>query len=196
MVNRNTHEWFAAEVLVHESALRGYLTRFLQSAPDVSDVVQETYAKLLALNDTERARITSPHAFLFTTARNVALDRLRRQRVVSLDLLVELDDWDVLNYRPALDEELNTRQELAQLADVIRSLPERCRQVLTLRKLYGMPQKEIARRLGISEHTVEKHVANGVRFCAERMLAAREREAHERATDGRTKPHEHKRDVE
>jgi transposase len=34
-----------------------------------------------------------------------------------------------------------------------------------------MSQREIAQRLKITESTVEKHVAYGVRLCAERMFA-------------------------
>ena len=51
--------------------------------------------------------------------------------------------------------------------DRIQTLPDRCRQILTLRKIYGLPQKEIARQLGIAEHTVEAQVGAGVRRCAE-----------------------------
>lgn len=165
--------WFAQHVLGHETALRGYLRRYLRENAEVADGVQETYARLLGLSEDELLAIRSVHAFLFTTARNVALDWLRKQRVVSLDLMAELESFDVLDEGPSIDEELNTRQELAMLAEVLATLPERCRQVLTLRKIYGLSQKEIAKQLGISENTVEKHVANGVRLCAARIYAAR-----------------------
>ena len=56
------------------------------------------------------------------------------------------------------------------VAMAIASLPERCREVLTLRRIYELPQKEIAARLGISEHTVEVQVANGMRRCAHFMM--------------------------
>jgi len=46
-------------------------------------------------------------------------------------------------------------QELEMLTQAIQSLPTRCRQILTLRKIYGLSQKEVAAELGISEHTVE-----------------------------------------
>jgi RNA polymerase sigma-70 factor (ECF subfamily) len=39
--------------------------------------------------------------------------------------------------------------------------------VLTLRRLYGLSQREIAARLGISENTVEHQVTIGVRKCTE-----------------------------
>jgi DNA-directed RNA polymerase specialized sigma24 family protein len=94
--------------------------------------------------------------------------------VVSLDALAEMGSVDVLDQAPSAEEGLNTRQELALLMDAIASLPDRCREVLTLRKLYGLSQREIAQRLAITESTVEKHVAHGVRLCAERMFAKRE----------------------
>jgi RNA polymerase sigma factor (sigma-70 family) len=170
--DRNT--WLAKEVLVHERALRGYLGRFFSEPSDVQDAVQETYARILSLPDATRSTVHNWHAFLFTTARNIALDRLRRRRIVSLDALAEIDSVHVMDERPTAYEELSARQELTMLADTIATLPDRCRQVFTLRKLYGMSQKEIASHLGISESTVEKHVATGVRLCAERMYASRE----------------------
>lgn len=165
--------WLTKEILVHERALRCYLSRFFKNAADVEDVVQETYARLLSLTDSASTAVRNWHAFLFTSARNVALDRVRRARVVSLDTLAEMDSAAVLDQAPTVDEALNARQELALLLATIASLPDRCREVLTLRKLYGLSQREIADRLTISESTVEKHVAYGVRLCAEHMFAAR-----------------------
>jgi RNA polymerase sigma factor (sigma-70 family) len=165
--------WLAKDILVHEQALRGYLTRFFKNVADIEDVVQETYARLLSLSDSGSAAVRNWHAFLFTSARNVALDRIRRGRVVSLDTLAEMGSVDVLDQTPSADEALNARQELALLLETIASLPDRCREALTLRKLYGLSQREIAQRLAITESTVEKHVAYGVRLCAERMFAKR-----------------------
>jgi RNA polymerase sigma-70 factor (ECF subfamily) len=165
--------WLAKEILVHERVLRGYLSRFFKNVADIEDVVQETYARLLGLNDGAWAAVRNWHSFLFTTARNVALDRIRRSRVVSLDALAEMGSVDVLDQAPSVDEALNARQELALLWETIASLPDRCRETLTLRKLYGLSQREIAQRLEIAESTVEKHVAYGVRLCAERMFAKR-----------------------
>jgi len=165
--------WLAKEILIHERALRGYLARFFRNMSDIDDAVQETYARLLGLSESATAAVRNWQAFLFTSARNVALDRIRKSRVVSYDALAEIESLHVLDQQPSADEALNARQELTLLAEAIAGLPDRCREVLTLRKLYGMPQRDIAMRLGISESTVEKHVAYGVRLCAERMFAQR-----------------------
>ncbi|MBE2212268.1 MAG: sigma-70 family RNA polymerase sigma factor, partial [Opitutaceae bacterium] len=58
-------------------------------------------------------------------------------------------------------------RELEHLTAVIQALPERSRQVLTLRKIYGLSQREIAVRLGIEERAVEAHLADGMRRCIE-----------------------------
>jgi len=56
---------------------------------------------------------------------------------------------------------------LQLLIQAIQSLPDRCRQVVTLRKIYGLSQKETAARLDITENTVEVQSAIGLRKCIE-----------------------------
>jgi RNA polymerase sigma-70 factor (ECF subfamily) len=101
------------------------------------------------------------------------MEHLRQRRWVSLDALPELGTSDVVvgsGQEPPPDETVNATQELNLLARVIASLPDKCREVLTLRKIHGLPQKQIAARLGIAEHTVEKHISYGIRLCATRLL--------------------------
>jgi RNA polymerase sigma factor (sigma-70 family) len=156
--------WFAAEVQPHESALRGWLRQQFPQLSDIDDIVQEAFARVLRARS--RGPVTTPRALLFTTARHVAIDLLRRNKVVSFEPLTELRDLAVYDDGPGVAESAARRQELEILTHAIQSLPDRCRQVLTLRKIYGLSQKEIAAELGISEHTVEVQVANGMRRCA------------------------------
>ena len=100
------------------------------------------------------------------------LEWCRRERLNFREFLPETGTSCVLDESPSAYEQLGVRQELELLGRAIASLPERCREVLILRKLYGLPQKEIAARLGITENTVEKHAANGVRFCADYLGAS------------------------
>ena len=157
--------WFAEEVQPHEASLRAYLRSVFPSLPDVDDLVQESYARLLRAK--EAGRISYAKAFLFTTARNAALDFFRRKKVVSIEGIADLGELSVLEDRPDAAETVNKQQELDLLSQAIQSLPDRCRQVLTLRLVYGLAHKEIAADLGISEHTVKAQLAKGMRRCAE-----------------------------
>ena len=75
--------WFAEEVQPHESALRSWLKVRFASCPDIDDVVQESYIRILRARTT--GKIEHPKAYLFSTARNAMLDRLRRARVVAFE---------------------------------------------------------------------------------------------------------------
>jgi RNA polymerase sigma factor (sigma-70 family) len=155
--------WFAEEVQPHESSLRAYLHSVFPSLPDVDDLVQESYARLLRAK--EAGRISYAKAFLFTTARNAALDFFRRRKVVSIDSVGDMHELSVLEDSPDAAETVNKQQELDLLSQAIQTLPDRCRQVLTLRLVYSLSHKEIAAELGISEHTVKAQLAKGMRRC-------------------------------
>jgi RNA polymerase sigma factor (sigma-70 family) len=171
---KSTTGWFFG-ILAHERDLRAFVARCLPHRDEVSDVVQETYARLLALSPERRGAVRTWRPFLFATARNVAMDHLRRKEIVSLEALPETHGADVVwrgGDEGSPDEIVNLTQERRLLEQIIASLPEKCRQVLMLRKIHGLSQKEIALRMGIAEHTVEKHVSHGVRLCAARLLEA------------------------
>ena len=152
--------WFAEEVQPHEGALRTYLRGRFPGHPDIEDLIQETYARLLRAR--EQTPLRNPKSFLFSTARNAAFDFFRRRQIVAIDGIAEIELLPVLEDRPGVPEALSHDQDLQLLAEAIQALPERCRQVLTLRKIHGLSHREIATRLGISEHTVNAQVAIGV----------------------------------
>ena len=152
--------WFAEEVQPHESSLRGYLRGKFPGYPDIDDLVQETFARLLQAHG--QAPVRLPRSFLFATARNAAYDYFRRRKIIAIDGIAEIDLLPVLEDRPGVAETVCHDQELQLLAEAIQALPVRCRQVLTLRKIFGLSHREIAGQLGISAHTVNAQVAIGV----------------------------------
>lgn len=156
--------WFAADIEPHAPALRSWLQGRFSSLTDLDDIMQEAFSKVCQAHQT--VGITSPRAFLFTTARNLALDRLRRHQIVKIESLAEIESLSVYSDKDGVAETVAKNQELELLTQAIQSLPDRCRQVLTLRKIYGISQREIAVQLGITEHTVEAQVGIGVRKCA------------------------------
>ncbi len=157
-------DWFAAEVQAHEPSLRAWLRGKFPFLPDLDDVVQESYLRLIRAR--EAGKVGYAKAYLFTTARNFALDFFRRRQVVTIEPVADLADLRVLEDKPHAADALSRQQELDLLAEAVRALPDRCRQVMTLRLLYGLSQKEIAAELRISEHTVKAQLAKGMRRCA------------------------------
>lgn len=155
--------WFVEEVQAHEPTLRSWLRGLFPSLPDMDDVVQESYVRLIRAR--EAGKVGYAKAYLFTTARNAALDFFRRRKIVAIDAVGDLSDSNVLDERPGVADAVSKQQELDLLAEAVRGLPDRCRQTLTLRLLYGMSHKEIAAELKISEHTVKAQLAKGMRRC-------------------------------
>lgn len=161
------NRWFTEEVHPHESSLRAYLRQVFPSLPDIDDVVQESYLRLLRAKET--SRIQYAKALLFTTARNLALDFFRRRGVVRIDAIDDVEQLAPVAESPDAAEAASRQQELDFLAEAVSDLPERCRQVLTLRLLYGYSMRQIAEHLGMSSLTVKTHLARGMRRCAERL---------------------------
>ncbi|MBX3737897.1 MAG: RNA polymerase sigma factor [Candidatus Didemnitutus sp.] len=156
--------WFATEVQPHRPALRAWLLARFPTLPDVDDVVQESLSRMVQAR--EVSPIRSARALLFTTARNLALDAVRRQRVVAFEPITDDTDPTVLTDAADVVASVTKQQELELLTKAIQSLPERVRQIFTLRTAYGLTQKQIANQLGVSESTVEKQMAAGIRQCA------------------------------
>lgn len=156
--------WFAEEVQPHEPALRAYLQARFPSLGDYDDIVQESYVRLLRAQAAGHVRYA--RAVLFTTARNAALDLFRRRRVLPMEAVTDFKELSVLEEQPGVAERVDQQYELEVLADAVRALPDRCRQVIMLRYLDGLAYKAIATQLGISPETVKVHMAKGMRRCA------------------------------
>lgn len=162
--NPEVARWFATEVQPHRPALRAWLLARFPTLPDIDDVVQESLARMVLARTVSPIR--SARALLFTTARNLALDAVRRQRVVAFEPITDDTDPTVLTDAADVVASVTKQQELELLTKAIQSLPERVRQIFTLRTAYGLTQKQIAEKLGVSESTVEKQMAAGIRQCA------------------------------
>ena len=157
--------WFAEELQPHASELRSYLTARYPTLSDVDNLVQESLVRVLRAR--QSGDIRSSKSLLFAIARNVAIDTLRRQRVVSFEPISEFGESSGFIDPVDVPETVSKRQEVALLGQAIETLPAGCRRVFTLRAAYGLSQRQIAERLKISENTVEKQMAKGIRRCTD-----------------------------
>lgn len=171
-ISDSKRKWFADKVLAHEPLLRGYLQCLVPRSPDIDDLLQETYARLLATADGEIERVRATGEFVCRTAHSLVLERIRSQRVVSLDLMAQMESLQVMHSIPWLDRIPDTRQELTLLRRIVTGLPRRYRKIFVLSKVHGFPHEEIAALLGIPQRKVEQQIAAGIRLCATRMFAS------------------------
>ena len=176
-------EWFRQQILPHEGALVRFLRRKWVNLKDVEDIRHDIYVRVLEA--AERERPSQPKAFLFSVAKNLLIDRARHDRIVAIDLLEDLDDLNVLIDEVTPERRASGREQLQRLSALFDRLPRRRRQVVWMRRIEDLPQKEIAHRLQIAEATVEKHLVLGIRALAEAFYghATRPDESAEDSTD-------------
>lgn len=155
--------WVAREVLPHEYRVRQWLRRSGTSGEDADEIVQEAYCRLAMLGSVDH--IDNAYAYFFSIVRNLLLRRLKRQRIVPLETIAEVDAWH--DDRPSPEQMVAGRLAYARALDMIGRLPERCRRIVQLRKIEGWSQRRIAEHLGTTEKAVEKQVWLGVRALRE-----------------------------
>jgi RNA polymerase sigma factor (sigma-70 family) len=156
--------WFKREVLSHEEILMRFLARVWPHRDELADIRQEAYARVYEA--AKKARPQAPKAFLFTTARHLMADRVRRERIVSIRAGGDTEFLNVLVDEISPEQRVSANEELVRVARAFDRLSSKCREVVWLRRVKELTQKEVAKRLGLSEKTVEKHLRTGARLLA------------------------------
>jgi RNA polymerase sigma-70 factor (ECF subfamily) len=174
-MNDALEHWFAREILSHEQSLMRYLLRVWPNRDDVPDLRQEIYVRVF--ESAQNVRPDFPKSFLFTTARHLMTDRLRRSRIIFIGARGDLDKLNVLVDELSPEHHMTSLQELQLMAQAFDGLPPQCRTVMWLRKVEQLSQKEVAARLGVQEKAVEKQVARGMRLLTAAVLAGNDNAA-------------------
>jgi RNA polymerase sigma factor (sigma-70 family) len=160
--------WFVREVLPLEADLIQFLRRSGRTASDIEDIRQDIYMRVCAAAYTEIPNPTRP--LVFAVARNLLIDRIRHEQVVPIEVVENLDALNIAIEEPSPVRVVIAREELRRLQRALEKLPERTRSIVVMHKIDGMPVREIAKRTGHSERTVERSLTEGVRALAEIML--------------------------
>ena len=146
--------------------MRAQLSRWrLPEGLEASDIVQECYARLAAMDCV--AGILNPRAYLFSVARNIMLMHLRRSRVVSIRAVGDLETYALATDEPTPEQQVSDGEQLELLASAVAALPEPGRQAFILRVIDDLPHREIGQRLGLSDDAVQKSVAKSLRILAD-----------------------------
>lgn len=154
--------WVGSHVLPHEAAVRAWLKRWTGREQDIDDVIQEAYCRLAAMDDV--THVGNGRAYLFQTTRNIVLEQVRRSKIIRIDNLTDMGALSLVDEAPPMDRVVSGARELQRVERLIERLPAKCRQVFILKRIYGVPQREIARMLGLSQAAVEKLASRGLRL--------------------------------
>lgn len=130
---------------------------------DIEDIVQETFVK--SFEASQQQQIRHPRAFMLKTARHLALNLVVRSEHRLVDHAEEVPGWDAMESSANVESEVDSQERFLHFCRAVRELPLQCRRAFILKKVYGLSQREIAEYLGISESTVEKHIARGTLDC-------------------------------
>ncbi|MDE8652560.1 RNA polymerase sigma factor [Novosphingobium album (ex Liu et al. 2023)] len=156
-------EWVSVEILPHEREARRWLTRS-RLPVETDDIIQEAYARIAALDSVSHIR--NGRGYFLATVRSLALQHLRRTKIIRMDYLADLALSQIGDDRPGPEAIVWSRHEIQRL---ILSLPERCRDIFHLCRIKGYTQKEAAEALGISENVVEKQIARAMEILTVRF---------------------------
>ncbi len=152
--------WFVGEVLPLEAALIQFLYHNWRNADEVPDLLHDVYVRVyeFAKNETpENAK-----AFVFATARHLIIDRVRRERIVPIEIMSDMDLLGLAVEEPGPERSAIARAELRRLENALARLRPRFREAFVLRQIEGLSRREIAARMGVGEETVKQYLADGI----------------------------------
>ncbi len=135
--------------------LKSFMMRRGASPEQAEDLVQEAMISVWTKAGLYNPDKGSVLTWVFTIAKNLRIDRIRKEASMPL---AELIDYDAPSDEPGHDEMLMRRQESQQVARALTEIPPEQKQVLMLSFVEDMPQMEIARRLGLPLGTVKSRM--------------------------------------
>jgi len=165
MAQSDVNDWFVREVLPLETMLMQFLRRGWRNSADLKDLCQDVYVRVYEAAQKEMP--VPAKAFVFATARNLLIDRVRKEKLVPIEAMADLDALGIALDEPGPDRSVIARQELRRLQTALDQLPPRQREAVLMRKIEGLSRPEIAARMGIAEPTVSVHLAAGMATLAD-----------------------------
>lgn len=147
--------------------LRRFLVARLRNQADADDVVQDTFIKLQQAAQAEA--IENPKALAFSIARNLSVDLIRKNSRAKTresaysEKTVDRAGDDYIDPTPTAEQSVAAREEVDHVLSVLSGLSPKVRQAFVLHKIDGHSYADVARLMGISKSTVEKHMIKALR---------------------------------
>lgn len=164
---REMDSWFSANLFPHEGLFLSVGRRMTGSTETAREILHDIYADFVTA-DKWRA-ITHPKSYALRAIRNVAASLFQRSKIVSIELVANMETFDQADLGPDAHEILSAKERRRIVLEAIEGLPPQCRKVMKMRRLKEMSPPAIAKELGISVSMVEKHLAKGMAIVAARL---------------------------
>lgn len=158
-------DWLTSNVLPFEAELRTMLRKVCNGPAEVDDVVQEMYYKLMSMPEVQHVR--EPKGFAVRVAKNLVMDRMRRDAIVRIEAMSNLEELELEDQAPSAERVAMARAELNWVMGMIANLPPRCKRVVMARRIDGLSQSETAASLGVSEGVVAKEMFKGMKLISQ-----------------------------
>ena len=142
-------ESFKNEFLPYHRKLYSVAYRLLENAADAEDRVQEADLKLWATRDGLRG-ISNPAACRVRWVKNMCFDLLRSGKYVLSRQTVELTAVQDISQA----DNLEVRDEVRQVKDIIAHLPEQQQRIVNLRDVKGCSYEEIEQVTGLNSTNI------------------------------------------
>jgi RNA polymerase sigma-70 factor (ECF subfamily) len=147
-----------SQLSVQRSDLLDYVGRQVRDSALSEDIVQEAYLRLLIFEAKPETTITNARAFLRRISLNLVRDHFRRAARMHV---VELSDT-IPCPQPAVDQQLERKQLIGLVADILKAMPRLRREVFIRRRVRGQSASEVAAALALSSSAVSNHVARAI----------------------------------
>jgi len=153
-------------ILLHQP-LRQFAYSILKSGEEAEELVSDLFLRIWQKKE-ELTEIDAPLLYFYTTAKNMAINRLTKQK---RQAALEAKGWLVQMTQTSYDPEqiMMTEEMLHQIRKTIHELPDRCKLIYKLVKEDGLKQKEAADLLQLSVKTIEAQLAIALRRIARCM---------------------------
>lgn len=172
-----THARALSELFEHHNqTLVSFLMGRLGNEAEAKEVAQEAYVRMLQLD--QPGAVSFLRAYLFKTAANIAMDRVRH-RLCAERLDPVYQDEELTNTVDP-EREVSAREELAIVRQALMELPARYRRAFLLKRFDDLSTDAVGKALGIQEAQARKYLRRVAAYCRLRLDGLTETEAKER----------------
>lgn len=144
----------------YQSSLKYFIARYLVNPQDIDDVCQETF--LRTYKSSLEKDVKTPKSFMFRVAKNLIISDFRKSASKLNEYVEDIDLVDSCIEPENLEHNALAQEKLGIMCEAIAGLPNKCRQAVVMRKVYGLSTKDIAKQMNISPITVSNYITKGM----------------------------------